>query len=448
MKRLICWAIVVLVESCLYSTPSAAETLSFLDNGVIRIGVDLDVGGSITYLARAGGKGSNVINSHDLGRQIQQSYYGGPTPYGKSHPSWPNWSWNPIGSGDVYGNASRVIEHRNDGKELYVCTIPMQWALENVPGECTFETWITLTGNAAETRYRLTNKRADKKFYPAANQELPAVYSVGTLYRLVTYMGDRPNEGQPIKRVENAGPPWADWTATECWAALVDDEDWGLGVIHPGLYTFIGGFHGPPNQGGPKDNSTGYIAPVRREILDHNIVYDYSCIFVLGTVQEIRVQAAARRVDPRPDSQFTKDREHWVYRDARDQGFPIEGMLKVVPAGERPSLIGPDGWWEAARVPRVYLRASFRGETHPARLFWKTAEADFSAERSVVFDLEGGGVPRTYELHLDASPTYRGIITGLRLDPFVRGDADQEFALEFLSWKPEGESGDDQAEKP
>jgi hypothetical protein len=60
----------------------------------------------------------------------------------------------------------------------------MQWALDNVPGECTFETWITLEGQTAVVRNRLANHRADKSQYPAHNQELPAVYTIGKLYRL------------------------------------------------------------------------------------------------------------------------------------------------------------------------------------------------------------------------------------------------------------------------
>src|SRR4051794_11278549 len=48
---------------------ATAGRMSYLDNGTIRIGVDLDLGGSITHLSRSGG-GENLINSHDLGRQI------------------------------------------------------------------------------------------------------------------------------------------------------------------------------------------------------------------------------------------------------------------------------------------------------------------------------------------------------------------------------------------
>jgi hypothetical protein len=285
-------------------SPAHAERMSYLDNGTIRIGVDLDIGGTITHLSRSK-EGANLINSHDLGRQVQQSYYSGPQPYGKAHPAWKDWPWNPIGSGDVYNHPSRVIEHSNDGKTLYTKTIPMQWALDNVPGECTFETWISLEGSAAHVRCWLNNNRPDKTQYGAHDQELPAVYTIGKLYRLFTYDGDRPFEGQPLRQVQNAGPPWTNWKATENWAALVDDRGIGVGVIHPGVYSFIGGFHDKPDTGGPKDNPTGYIAPVRKEILDHNIVYEYRYILAVGTLEEIRAAAAANRVrDTRPDNHF------------------------------------------------------------------------------------------------------------------------------------------------
>ena len=45
-----------------------------LDNGVIRVGVNVSsYGGAITHLS-ASGSSYNLVNNHDRGRQIQQSY--------------------------------------------------------------------------------------------------------------------------------------------------------------------------------------------------------------------------------------------------------------------------------------------------------------------------------------------------------------------------------------
>jgi hypothetical protein len=423
----------------LVAAPPAArgERISFLDNGSIRIGVDLDIGGTITFLSRSKG-GANLINSYDLGRQVQQSYYSGPQPFGKAHPGWKNWPWNPIGSGDVYKHPSRVIEHSNDGKTLYTKTIPMQWALNNVPGECTFETWITLKDRTANVRCRLTNSRPDRTQYPAHGQELPAVYTIGKLYRLFTYDGDQPFEGRPLRQIQNAGPPWADWKATESWAALVDDRGIGVGVIHPGVYSFTGGFHSKPNTGGPKDQPTGYIAPIRREILDHNIVYEYRYILAIGTLEDIQAVAAANRIkDTRPDAHFDHDRRHWIYHNARDAGFPIAGGLRIKTTGDHPQMIGPEQWWRAEDVPKLFIRAAFRTRGDRLEVFWSAPGVDFGAERRVALTIQPDGQLRTYEANLAATPTYRGTITGLRLDLPDASGPDDEIRIESISWRPE-----------
>lgn len=410
------------------------EKMSFLDNGLIRIGIDLNLGGVITHLSSS--KHGNVINSHDYGRQIQQSYYSGPAPFGEPHPAWKNWPWNPIGTGDVYGNPARVLEHRNDGRTLYVKSVPMQWALNNVPGDCTFETWISLFRNTARVRCRLNDQRNDRTQYPAHHQELPAVYTIGKLYRLFTYDGNAPFTGAPIRQIQNAGPPWATWKATEHWAALVNDDDWGLGVFHAGAYEFVGGFHGPPNTGGPLDNSTGYIAPLRKEILDHNIIYTYEYVLILGTVNEIRRYAVSRRPrDTRPDYRFHTDRQHWYYVNAEDTGFPPRNGLHVKLEQGDPQMIGPEQWWQAKEVPVLYLRAAFHTSQDRAEIFWSVPGQGFAPERSLSFQIRPDGRFHTYAVELASSPTYTGTIAGLRLDPVPAGQQGDYVQVASLSWR-------------
>ena len=104
--------------------------MNYLDNGVIRLGVDLNMGGAITYLSRSGTE-QNLVNSFDCGRQIQMSYYSGPVPFaiaGKQpKPEWSFIGWNPIQVGDAFGNSSKLLEHSNDSKQIYVKCIPLHW---------------------------------------------------------------------------------------------------------------------------------------------------------------------------------------------------------------------------------------------------------------------------------------------------------------------------------
>lgn len=420
-----------------------SERMAYLDNGAIKVGVDLERGGSIGYLADAQ-EGVNVVNVHDLGRWIGQSYYAGPRPFGTPHPAWKDWPWNPVSAGDVYGNPSKLLERRTDGKVLYVKSVPMQWASKSVPGDCTFETWITLEGRSVQVRNRLTNQRKDKDQYPAMDQELPAVYTIGKLHRLVTYKGDAPFTQAPHqeipKRPERGHKPqWTPFFASEHWAALVNDDDWGLGVIHPGVVRFIGGFSGKANTGGPDDDPTGYVAPVRHEILDHNIVYDYQYTLVLDSLTNIRKQAFRQRPKSSlPDYHFTKDRQHWWLVNAEDTGWPVKGCWRLKVEKDDPQMIGPEACWDANEVPKLFIRAAYRTKKQTAELYWETAEKrGFVPGQSRTVVILPDGEFHTYELDLFACPSYRGKIRRLRFDPVAAGETGETVDVEFISARRE-----------
>lgn len=266
----------------------------FLDNGAIRIGVETDeYGGAITYLSLSG-ESRNLVNNHDRGRQIQQSYYAGEsldrTRDGQRN-HWSPWPWNPIQVGDTYGNSAAVAKLTNDGTTIYVKTIPLLWDMKNETAECHFETWIHLNRNTVHVRNKLTSYRTDNRWgVKLRDQELPAVYTIGDLFRLVTYEGSEPFTQAPVKDIHNNGPPWAAWgqeQPTEKWAALVNDDLWGVGVYNKDTEFFTGGFHGTRG-GGEFDNSTGYVSPLRKVALEKKDSLAYEYDLIVGTVDEIR----------------------------------------------------------------------------------------------------------------------------------------------------------------
>lgn len=416
------------------AAPSAPKTLvvqaqeaarvSYLDNGKIKIGVDLGLGGAITYLSKSGSD-ANIVNSSDWGRQIQMSNYSGPIPFEpdgkKPSQQWAFLGWNPIQSGDAFGHRSRVLAHTNDGKTMYTRCIPMQWPLDNVPGECTFETWISLRDSVVDVRCRLNNARRDTTQYGGRDQELPAVYTNGPWFRLVTYKGDKPFTNDKLSDLPVAFP-WTGWLATENWTALVDKNNFGLGVVSPNNPVAIGGFSGASGAGGPKDSPTGYIAPLHREIIDHNIRYEYSYHLVVGSLDEIRRQAATLTSRPAPPSyRFASDRQHWMYANAVDTGWPIAGELNVKLERDDPQIIGPTGFWQAAQASKLYVEAAFQTGENSAQIFWTRFDApEYSESRKVSFPIVPDGKMRVYPVNM-ASPEYKGIITGLRLDPANKG---------------------------
>jgi hypothetical protein len=430
-----------------------AHQFVFLSNGSIKIGIDLRAGGGIGYLADARND-ANVINIHDYGRYLGPAYYSGPAPFGNPHPHWKNWRWNPIGPGDCYKNPARVLRHENDGKTLYVKSIPMQWALNNVPSESTFETWIRLEGNGAHVWNRLTNFRKDRTPYPRQTQEVPGLFANGRFYRLFTYDGAAPFTNGPLRQIKHYGKPdglpWAHWTTSENWAALLTDKDWGVGIYNPAVYTFSGGFHGQPvGVGGPFDGPIGFIAPDIQEVIDHNIVYEFDYYVILGYLNSIRNFVYAHRPkDTRPDYRFDKNRQHWIYAGAGDDGFPLKNGLHVTLRNPTGMMVGPDQWWPAKDVPRLYIRAAHHAQPGTARLFWRVPgvnpaadtiriapEKRTSAERSLAFPFKADGNFHTYELDLASVATYQGTIGGLRFEPISRGQKGESVEVKYISWR-------------
>ncbi len=404
--------------------PRLQPKMSYLENDRVKLGLDLAVGGAITYLSVAG-KDANIVNNWDWGRQIQMSHYAGPVPFavGDKRPAehWKHLGWNPVQAGDDFRHPSKVLETKNDGKELYVKCAPMQWPLDNVTADCVFESWLTLDGPTVNVRSKITLHREDKTFHPARTQELPAVYVNAPYHRLFTCQG-----GRKLTRVTytpTVAAPWTSWFAAECWAALVNDDDFGLGVCHPGCHTFSGGFAGKPGRGGTHDPSAGYIAPNMAEHLDHHGEYEFTYFLIVGTLADIRAEAVKRFPKPTaPNWAFAKDRQHWTLANAADAGWPITGELVVDLSRPDPQLVSPAICWPADDAPAFHISAAFRGKNAAAQLFWSTAEKPgFAEERSVKFAFDSGTASEC-SVKLKGLPEWKGTITGLRLDPAPGGE--------------------------
>lgn len=287
----------------------SGDRFQYLDNGVIRVGIDLTRGGSIGFLGVASDPSVNVINSHDMGREVQLSFYSGPSFYNPPTSSFPNgacnklfmnkpWPWNPIGAGDVDGNHGAVLNLTSTSTTAHLLTRPLQWACHNVACDCTFEQTFSLA-TPAGTGVRVDNvlhtARTDATPYPPASQELPAVYSNAPFHRLITYNGSRPFTSDALAEYSpgwdaSAGLPWVPgaFPATESWAAMVNEEGWGMGVVSPSTTTFLGGFSGTKGPGGSADPSTGYIAPTATVSIPPRGEFKFTFYLVLGDVHTIR----------------------------------------------------------------------------------------------------------------------------------------------------------------
>ena len=105
--------VVIAASSTAFAEEKNLSGEKFLDNGTVRLGVDLSRGGCISYFSPSG-RDENVVNNFDLGRQIQMSFYSGPVPFTvgekKPQPHWAHIGWNPIQTGDDYKHGSKILE--------------------------------------------------------------------------------------------------------------------------------------------------------------------------------------------------------------------------------------------------------------------------------------------------------------------------------------------------
>ncbi len=409
--------------------PAPAPHMSYLDNGVVRIGMDLDRGGAVTFLechARPG----NLINSYDLGRQIQMSQYSGPVPFTvpghELKKEWTGIGWNPIQTGDVFHHPSRVLDQKNDGTELYVKCVPMQWPLDDVPGECTYETWTTLDGPVINMRFRMVNHRGDTTQYPARQQELPAVYTIAALHRWMTYTGERPFAGEALTHVENDWRkpwPWTHALPTERWSALVGDDDWGLGVFSEDGGHFDGGLYGAPGSRDPLAGATAYLAPVQIETIDHDIVYAFRATLMVGTLTEIRARFNALATRSLPTWTFAADRQHWHVEGGVDAGPPHDGAWRIPCGAKPPRLMGPTRCWRAEDGRAVTLTATCTQRGMTLHVHWRRlGQDDWQHAPGVAIALTGDGQPHDYRAELGGDG-YQGLLTGLSIVPEGGGDA-------------------------
>ncbi|SOE23193.1 hypothetical protein SAMN06298216_3587 [Spirosomataceae bacterium TFI 002] len=270
-----------------------------IDNGVLHLKLDLSRGGAISYISESGSQ-RNIVNVHDEGRYIQQSYYAGKKldrVKDGQNPNWSPWTWNPIQVGDSFKNRAEILACEKTGKTMYVKCIPMLWDMNNKPAEAIMEQWSTLEGNVIKVQNKLTCHRTDDVYGEAGprSQELPAVYPISALKNLYGYFGNAPFTNDKLTNpivenlVDGFWGRYEDDKVSEHWMAFVDDNKWGIGVYTPISSNFLAGMAGAPGYEST-DSQTSYIAPLKSVKLKKIDVFEYNYWLVIGSLDEIRTE--------------------------------------------------------------------------------------------------------------------------------------------------------------
>lgn len=275
----------------------------YLENDRFKVGIKLGWGGGINYIEDktcAVKSLTNLINSHDTGRLVQQSYYGtaGNEEYQPGTSFNTKWTYNPVQGGDQFGNASRLIDLKISDNSVYIKAQPQDWSLDGKLTPSYMENTYTLNEDTIKVENRFTDFSGWD--HPFHGQELPAFYTVSYLSRFTWYDGTDPWTDDKLSYNDDLNF-WGDAQYvkqcnkylkignTETWCAWTNpDSDFGIGLYVPNVDVLKAGRYKFNNSKSASDDATNYVAPVNTMKMTsyESIVYGY--LITTGSVDEIR----------------------------------------------------------------------------------------------------------------------------------------------------------------
>ena len=291
----------------------------FIQNEKLKAGVNLDWGGALSYLEdldsevetiNADGKiiidskasekyggellssNVNLINCHDTGRLVQQSYYGALDDENYENGTFMGnrWSYNPVQGGNQFNGKSKIVDIKLTDDEIYIKARPMDWALDDSHITPSYmEAVYTLDGAKLNIKCRFVDFSG---YSPRiSTQELPAFYCAEPLNNFV-YPGEN---GEIVSEPDlifwpDAGYP--NFKSSENWSAFISGENgFGIGLYTSHYDTFLAGVYDRGNCSGAdpaSEEPTSYIASVQPfEFMSFN-PFEYEYSITTGSVDEIR----------------------------------------------------------------------------------------------------------------------------------------------------------------
>lgn len=297
----------------------------YIENSNYKLGVDLLWGGALSYLedlnsdveavsvdgkikvdsnaserynAESVNSNVNLINRHDAGRLVQQSYYGiGSGEYEPGVFMGNVWAYNPVQGGNQYNDSSKIVDLKITESSIYVKCRPLDWAKSK---ECITPSYMEATYEFVNGTVHVSCRFIDFSGYDnteARHQELPAFYCVEPLNNFVYYSGDNPWNNEELTIVKDlifwpdAGYPT--FNSCENWSAYIGefDDSFGIGLFIPNETDFLTGVYnrGTTSDTDPsKDAATSYIALVKTMVLKNFEPFEYDFYLTTGNSSEIR----------------------------------------------------------------------------------------------------------------------------------------------------------------
>ncbi len=290
----------------------------FISTDKVKIGVDLQWGGALSYLEdldsdvqavekngrifvdsnaaeRYGVKSVNdnvnLINRFDPGRLVQQSYYG---TFGGGYENGEfmgnQWNYNPVQGGNQFGDSSKIVDIIATENLLYVKCRPLDWAL---PADritpSYMEAEYTINGSSVNVSCRFVDFSGYPSYY--TSQEIPAFYCIEPFNRFVYCKDGEISYENSLIFWPDAGYP--KFFSNENWSAFIGefDDSFGIGIYVPGIAEFLSGVFDrekTSNTDPSVDGPTSYIAAIKYLDFMSYTPIEYNYTIATGTVSEMR----------------------------------------------------------------------------------------------------------------------------------------------------------------
>ena len=294
----------------------------FVESDRYKIGVRLSWGGAMTYFEDKNDDDAelgNLVNIHDTGRLIQQSFYGtkGNDEYTPGTSSNTTWPYNPVQGGNKYNEGStRLIDVELGDDYIYILSQSLDWALDKdtFMTHTYYENTYTINGDHVVVDNVMTDFSGWK--HDPGGQEIPAVYLISYFDNLSYYNGTKPwtYDDSGIYYESNLGG-WSESVSipllrgnTETWSIWINSEDgFGFGTYCPNIQKHIAIRHQYDGSKDPMANSTSYVAPSCSLIMQPYKPITYSYIFATGNPEDIR-QIFTENKDFADNASLSEDR--------------------------------------------------------------------------------------------------------------------------------------------
>ncbi len=271
------------------------DKIATIENDRYKAGVKLEWGGGLCYFRdKQNTAYDNLLNCHDTGRLVQQSFYGPMEIEGYKNGVFMGnkWRYNPVQGGDQYGNTSKLVALEQTKDTIRVVCRPLDWAQNDMPTQCYYTSVYRLTENGLEVE----NTAIDFQLTPwtPCSQELPAFYTLSALSTFTFYDGGEPwTDGE--LREEKDLEFWAGKPAfvlkkgnTENWSSWTDENGYGIGLYSPVAESLLAGRYMYNGTNKAEDDPTNYVAPLAETLLAFDEPFTYTYYLTAGTVNEIR----------------------------------------------------------------------------------------------------------------------------------------------------------------